>query len=299
MKYGIDDIRNLPYSTDDRGSPDEDAKQYIMCYDKNFPELEKYCGPDCFFHSWPSANIQSFAQTRDEIIVESAKPPTIDKFGWYGNLYSPIEGAVEKYTRPLLKEIGDEHSDMFDIVHISPVSSSINKDTPNYISLPELTKYEYLIDIGGNGFSGRLKWLFFSKRPLLMIDRNYIEFFYHDLKPYVHYIPVKMDLSDLVEQAKWVKANHDKCLEIANNAYDYALSNFTEDKIIDRVYYVYNNIIADKNNNVESFSQIKDNCNNMSFYIMLFFICLAISLFVYMMMKIYKSLLRNRKMYRT
>ena len=52
-----------------------------------------------------------------------------------------------------------------------------------------------------------------------------------------------MDLSDLLEQVEWIKNNYEKCLEIANNAYDYAINNFTEDKLLERVYYVYQNVI--------------------------------------------------------
>jgi glycosyltransferase involved in cell wall biosynthesis len=87
-----------------------------------------------------------------------------------------------------------------------------------------------------------LKFLLFSKRPLLLVDRNYIEYFNDDLIPYKHYIPVKMDLSDLLEQVNWMINNPEKSSEIANNAFEYAIDNFTMDKILERVYYVYNNL---------------------------------------------------------
>ena len=102
--------------------------------------------------------------------------------------------VIEHITRPLLKKIGDENPNLFDIVQVSSVHDS------TYISLPQLTKYKYLIDIGGNGYSGRLKYLLYSNRPLLIVDRDSIEYFYNDLIPYIHYIPIKIDLSDLLEQ---------------------------------------------------------------------------------------------------
>jgi len=130
-----------------------------------------------------------------------------------------------------------------DIVHICPsLSGNIDSSIPNYLSLPDLIKYKYLIDIGGNGYSGRLKFLLFSKRPLLIVDRDYIEYFHDELIPYQHYIPVKMDLSDLLEQINWMVLNPEKSLEIANNAFCYAINNLNIDDIIDRVYYVYNNL---------------------------------------------------------
>jgi hypothetical protein len=243
-KYGDDKISTMDYTAYDRGDENEAARKYTMCYNKTKPDLAKYCGPDCFFHSWPTANIRSFEETKNQIIVESAKPPCIDKIGWFGNIYSPLGDVIEHKTRPLLYKIGQDNREWFDVIHILPRNGYINETIPEYLTLPYLTKYKYLIDIGGNGWSGRLKWLLFSKRPLLLVDRNYIEYFYNDLIPYKHYIPVKMDLSDLLEQAEWMRNNYDKSLEIAKNAFEYAMENFTEDKLIDRVYQVYQNINA-------------------------------------------------------
>ena len=51
-----------------------------------------------------------------------------------------------------------------------------------------------------------------------------------------------MDLSDLLEQTNWMRTNPEKSLEIANNAFDYAINNFTMDNLLERIYYVYNNL---------------------------------------------------------
>ena len=242
-KYYNPRIYDIPFNTHDRGNENELAKEYSMCYNKNNPNLEKYCGPDWTCYHWPSANIFSFEDTKNEIIIEANKPPIINKIGWYGNIYSPLPDVIEHKTRPLLKKIGDEHPDLFDILHILPNNNGvINTLCANYLSLSDLIKYKYLIDIGGNGYSGRLKYLLFSKRPLLLVDRNYIEYFYNDLIPYVHYIPVNMDLSNLLEQVEWMKLNDDKCTEMANNAFEFAMNYFTEDKLLERIHYVYQNI---------------------------------------------------------
>jgi len=39
-------------------------------------------------------------------------------------------------------------------------------------------------------------------------------------------------------------------LAIANNCFNYAMKNFTEDKLVDRVYYVYKNIQSNKTNKI-------------------------------------------------
>ena len=244
IKYSNENIKNINYypCDNDRANENENQKFYSVCYNKHNKNLKKYCGPDFFFYNWPSANINSFEETKNQIILESRKKPTIDKVGWYGNIYSPLNNVIEYHTRPLLKKIGDENCELYDIKHVLPQNNVLNNNNLNYISLPELIKYKYLIDIGGNGWSGRLKWLLFSKRPLLLVDRNYIDYFYEDLIPYTHYIPVNMDLSNLLEQTNWMINNYEKSLQIANNAFEFAINNFTTDKILEKIYEVYNTI---------------------------------------------------------
>jgi spore maturation protein CgeB len=48
-----------------------------------------------------------------------------------------------------------------------------------------------------------------------------------DLKPYVHYIPVKADLSDLEEQYQWAEEHPQEAKQIAANALEYAQKNLT------------------------------------------------------------------------
>jgi hypothetical protein len=244
IKYNIPEIKKIKINTTDRGI---DHTQYSMAYDKNKPYLKKYCGPDWTFYHWPGSSVSSFRTTVNEIIKMADVPPTINRIAWYGNINSALPDVIESKTRPLLKQLGDRRPDIFTIVHIEPVK--IEKDTyvigkinPEYISMPELTKYTHLIDIGGNGYSGRLKYLMFTKRPILLVDRNYVEYFHDDLIPYVHYIPVKMNLSDLFQQVKWMHSNPETCKKIAMNAFEYATKHFTEDKLLDRVYEVYKNL---------------------------------------------------------
>jgi len=234
IKYQNNDIKHMKFNVDDRAM--HNIKEYSMCYNKKYPEFKETCGVCFAFCHWYTAKIYSFEETVKEIINEANKEPSIHKVGWFGNIYTPDKSVVEHNTRPLLKKIGDENPHLFDIQQIYSSNES------NFISLPNLTKYKFLIDIGGNGYSGRVKFLLFTKRPLLLVDRNYVEYFYDDLIPFKHYIPVKMDLSNLLEMVEWTQNNYTKSLEIAMNAFEFAIKNFTLDKLLDRVYYVYNNI---------------------------------------------------------
>ena len=48
-----------------------------------------------------------------------------------------------------------------------------------------------------------------GKGLMLKQDSPYYEHFYKQLKPYEHYIPIKRDISDLLEKIQWAK-DHDE-----------------------------------------------------------------------------------------
>jgi glycosyltransferase involved in cell wall biosynthesis len=110
-------------------------------------------------------------------------------------------------------------------------STNIQLNSTKYISTPDLIKnYSILIDIEGAGpYSARLKTLLWSHRPLLLVSRPGNEFFFEFLKEWEHYIPVKRDLSDLVEKTKWCIDNYDKAKQIAENAYEFSKQYLTRE----------------------------------------------------------------------
>ncbi|KAG5645977.1 hypothetical protein DXG03_004769 [Asterophora parasitica] len=59
-------------------------------------------------------------------------------------------------------------------------------------------KYKYVMDIDGNGWSSRFKRLITSN-SLIFKATIYPEWFADRIKPWVHYIPIQVDLSDLYD----------------------------------------------------------------------------------------------------
>jgi hypothetical protein len=62
------------------------------------------------------------------------------------------------------------------------------------------------------------------------------------LKPYIHYIPIKYDLSDLEEQIIWCKLNDQECKQITNNAFKFYQTYFNKKKILEHFAYILNQI---------------------------------------------------------
>jgi len=53
--------------------------------------------------------------------------------------------------------------------------------------------------------------------------RGFRQWYYDDLEPWVHYVPVKGDLSDLRDKIGWSAANGDECEKIAARGRAFAL----------------------------------------------------------------------------
>lgn len=87
------------------------------------------------------------------------------------------------------------------------------------ISIDEFLKYKYIISIPGNDKDSGINWKLASKSVVLMAKPQIESWLMEGLlKPYIHYIPLKDDYSDLDEIITWCKNNDNKCQEIVINA---------------------------------------------------------------------------------
>lgn len=90
--------------------------------------------------------------------------------------------------------------------------------------------YKYILHIDGFVSAWRMAIEMFSMSVILKVNSDWIEHFYCDLIPWEHYIPIKSDLSDLIQIIEWCRNNDEICYNIAKNAYNYANDNFTKKK---------------------------------------------------------------------
>ena len=56
----------------------------------------------------------------------------------------------------------------------------------------------------------RLPYLLAGGSLVFKQDSEYYEHFYYQLKPWVHYVPLRQDLSDVEEKVLWAVGNDDK-----------------------------------------------------------------------------------------
>ncbi|CAE8603905.1 unnamed protein product, partial [Polarella glacialis] len=83
--------------------------------------------------------------------------------------------------------------------------------------------YKYQIGIDGNSASDRIYSQLFMGSVVLIPEGPWKLTSLHSmLKPWVHFVPVRHDLSDLVERLDWLRENDDQARQIARNAVAFA-----------------------------------------------------------------------------
>ncbi len=74
---------------------------------------------------------------------------------------------------------------------------------------------------------------------ILKQDSDYVEHFYRELEPWVHYVPVRRDLGDLVSKVRWALANDGEARRIAVRAREFA-----RERLMPREVFCYHALVV-------------------------------------------------------
>ncbi len=160
--------------------------------------------PDFVFGGWPEVGIHDYDETCRAVAAAGAAPAELPVAGWVGSLAThPIRAELHR--------IGSEHPAQLDVQQVewgqrNADGAQLGTVTGTHLSLADqAARWGALLDVEGAGYSGRLKLLLHAGRPVLVQDRPWHEWWQEAFRPMEHYIPVRRDLGDLVERARWVQ----------------------------------------------------------------------------------------------
>lgn len=143
------------------------------------------------------------------------------------------DGIDIKYTS--IVQIDDNTSDI-------PIAA-IKSRTGNKMSISQQLSSKFILCLEGNDVATGLKWMMASNSTVVMpVPTCETWFCEGELQPWVHYVPVKDDLTDINDIYEWCLANQKHCKEIAFNGKRFVsqfLDKDTEKKIIKEVIYCY------------------------------------------------------------
>lgn len=101
-----------------------------------------------------------------------------------------------------------------------------------HISFFDFFKHKYQLNVDGTVAAYRFPYLLAGSSLVLKQDSHYYEHFYKELRPYVHYIPFKRDLSDLLKQVKWAREHDFESRQIAENGQEFVRNNLMPTDIL-------------------------------------------------------------------
>lgn len=139
-------------------------------------------------------------------------------------------GGRPNYTRLwAIQMFGDSKNRQIDI-GLSAVDKRPAKqfeDCEKYVKGPmdwkEQLSYKYLLSLEGNDVATGLKWQLFSNSVVFMPEPEIESWFLETtLVPYVHYVPIFQNLTNLESQIRWADQHPAICKHIATNSTEYA-----------------------------------------------------------------------------
>ncbi|XP_064400305.1 protein O-glucosyltransferase 1-like isoform X2 [Halichondria panicea] len=137
-----------------------------------------------------------------------------------------FRGSRTNGERDPLVLFSRENPEFVDAQYTKNQAWKSDKDTLGYppaeiMSLEEHCQYKYLFNFRGVAASFRFRHLFLCGSLVLHVGEEWVEFFYPNLKPWVHYVPVKQDLSNLRVVLAFARKNDKAAQQIASRGYEF------------------------------------------------------------------------------
>lgn len=228
--HGLPDFDPLRIFTRDRPINEGDPRWRSLAF-STADGFRDVAVPDFLFGGFPEVGFHDYDQTAAEAATAGATPAQLPQLGWIGNCEnSPL--------RWKLHELGQAHPRLLDIHHVDWVAHQdrveLSTAAGNDLSLTEqVQRWALLIDVEGNGWSTRMKLLLHSGRPVFLQDRPWREYFWGEMRPMEHFIPVRRDLGDLVERVRWAVEHPTEAQAIGRAGQAFARSRLTRRNAVD------------------------------------------------------------------
>lgn len=106
----------------------------------------------------------------------------------------------------------------------------------DFMSYREQSSYKYILDLPGHVEGFRFSHIFQLKRVVFRVRSDYETYSAHVIQPWVHYIPIKADLSDLREKYKWIENNPSIYQKIVDNVNTLDMTtDMFEERLLERI----------------------------------------------------------------
>jgi hypothetical protein len=104
-------------------------------------------------------------------------------------------------------------------------------------------KYKYILDIDGytNSWEGTI-WKLYSGSVVIKQKSIWKQWYYDELKEWIHYVPVNNDFSNLEEVMNWCLNNDELCKQISINSRNFVKNKLNNNHVLKSVINKINNL---------------------------------------------------------
>ena len=144
-----------------------------------------------------------------------------------------LDAGITSFNRKMKKQLGKP------ITIIN--TNDVKQYKKNFIDNAYKSQFKYILNIDGHVSAFRLSHELSLNSVVLLPESKFYMWFSKMLKPFIHYVPIKSDLSNLIEMIEWCKNNDEKCKVIAENGYNFYVKHLGRDGILDYMQHQLNN----------------------------------------------------------
>ncbi|EFP88072.2 uncharacterized protein PGTG_12519 [Puccinia graminis f. sp. tritici CRL 75-36-700-3] len=147
------------------------------------------------------------AEFRSDVDWRASQRARLHLMAHHSNGSTHILSPDDSLTRIVSKDIESLNHKLLDVsfsggpVQCDPVTCEYMHTHLKFagtMGLDESYQYKYLMDVDGNGWSGRFHRLM-STKSLVLKSTIFPEWYSDRIQPWVHYVPIKVDYSDLYD----------------------------------------------------------------------------------------------------
>ena len=107
------------------------------------------------------------------------------------------------------------------------------------IPMDDFQKYRAIIDVDGHSWSSRFGQLLCYSSIILKVQPNDVDYFHPQLQPWVHYLPIHSNLSNLYDMVTFAISDDPKIVQIIQNANDWCLQHLNRPSLIRDMAHIW------------------------------------------------------------
>lgn len=134
-------------------------------------------------------------------------------------------------------KIDARYTTLSQCIDCNRIRSQFSEYFGHHMSIDQHLSYKYQLLIDGNTCAySRAYWQLFSNSVILKQNTNALQWYSRAIRPWVHYLPIQSDLSDLVEVVDWAIYHEEQTKKISIEAQNFAQKNLTHFHVMQYLY---------------------------------------------------------------